>query len=223
MQQMLGLGRGTLERRSAEETGGSQKGGDPPRQPSQRPHPGGRQGRGQAHLNTEVGAPASKTSYTEHRAPKPNHGTARRLLLKLRASMRVTRVEPKSHVSARDPGPAHTRSAALRGGCARTCDRQGKKWRQGRVGPGTNGRQGAVARLRAAAGWNRSGRKWGRCLGFRSGAPRARPGRTGENNKMAAVGGGVSCCPRVRGCHKGRRRSQGSAGVWNGVRDKGQG
>lgn len=52
----------------------------------------------------------------------------------------------------------------------------GTEMAAGRAGPEATGRQGAAARLQAAAGWNRSGRKLGRGLGFRRDASRGGPG-----------------------------------------------
>lgn len=66
--------------------------------------------------------------------------------------------------------------------------------------------QGAAARLRPAGGWNQPCRKLGRCLRFRSAVPRGRPGRIGENNKMAAAGGrGQPGVPEAASLLKGPR------------------
>lgn len=71
------------------------------------------------------------------------------------------------------------------------------------------GHQGAAARLSPAAGWNRSGRKLGWGLLFRSGAPRGRGGggarrrNVGKQQDGAAGEGRVACALGAPGIRKG--------------------
>lgn len=186
--------------------GAAGRGGNLPGPASRSPHRGDRRGLGQPHPNSGVGAPASTPSGAPSTAyPNPSmrlnsaYGSN-----SVPAKTPVTRLNPSATCAhrtrrrrqPRPPAPSRPRDWLC--ARARTCDRQGRQWRRGRAGPGAAARQGAVARLRAAAGWNRSGRKWGRHPGFRSDVPRAQPGGTGENNKMAAApGGGVGRAPLV--------------------------
>lgn len=216
----------TLKKWSAKETGAAGTAGIPQDTRASAPTPGTRGSRAATSEHWDGG---SCFRDLIHRAPRNETPPCNCVAYCSNCvqGCRWPRLNPSAtwaHGTRHTRSPAHSRPVTLWTGCARgraACrGGNGGGGGRGRARPGAEGRQGAVARLRAAAGWNRYGRKWGRCLGFRSDAPRARPGGTGENNKMAA-GGGVFWCPWARGSHKERRSLLDPADARSGMREMG--
>lgn len=125
--------------------------------------------------------------YQKHRAPRtqnPSMQVCDDLMFELRVKMEVTLVNRAGAAGGQGGAGRHAAPADVR--------RTWTEMAQGRERPAPAGRQGAAARLQAAAGWNRSGRKLGRCLGFRSDASRGRPG---EKQQDGGAQGGARRAP----------------------------